>query len=72
MIDVVIYGEDWHPVYEISYPKDDNDILVQVPVELLKEYIMALTDFVEVQKKIAKLVGNDKYYFPGSLPDETL
>lgn len=69
MIDVVIYAEEWHPVYEISYPKDGDANLVKVPEELLKEYIMALTDFTEVQKKIAKLVGDNKYYFPGSLPD---
>lgn len=69
VIDVVIYGEDWHPVYEISYPKDDNDVVVKVPEELLKEYIKSLTDFVEVQKKIAKLVENDNYYFPGTLPE---
>lgn len=65
MINMSIYTEEWHPVYEISYP-EDGDITYKIPEELVKEYILAINNFKKVQYKIAKLLNDNKYYFPGN------
>jgi hypothetical protein len=62
-----VSADEWWWIYEIH--DDDgsfsDDELIDVPDDLLAEYIEALTAFTNVQKKIAVLMGETDFRMPG-------
>ena len=58
--------EDWYPTYGLTDATKDNEylgsqyLLVEVPLTLAIRYEMALTEFLEIQRKLKALDPDTK------------